>query len=196
VEDQEGPFREARDTWHAIGTSNIKPLRDELSGLVPLRSWGGDAATSFDAHLRNRFLPALEGFESLARSMGDLCDEMAEGMDEINKQWLALLLKTSISLLLLSFVPLPYRPMLSLATATLFLTNVGFLYWKMGDWFSGKAEAVATLEKQAAALAADCFDDSQALDANRNLLNPHFTMVSDIWTSEDWAHNWQYKTKT
>jgi hypothetical protein len=189
-----GPFREARDTWRSIAGDTVRPLLGELDGLVPLRGWEGEAATNFDAHMRYRFLPALERFESLATSMGDLCDTMATGMDEINKQWLALLIKTSMSLLMLNFVPLPYRPMLSLATATLFVTNVGYLYWKLKSWFADKAVEVARLEKQAAALAADCFDDAQTLDTNRALLNPRFTMVSTDWTTEDWSRNWHYTT--
>jgi hypothetical protein len=34
---------------------------------------------------------------------------------------------------------------------------------------------------------------SRALEANRNLLNPHFTMVSENWSTEDRTRNWQYK---
>jgi hypothetical protein len=188
-----GPFREARDTWRAIADSNINPLRGELERLVPIPAWEGDAVTSFNAHMRNRFLPALERLESLAKSMGDLCDEMASGMDEINKQWLALLIKTALKLLILDFTPLPYRPIVSTVILGLFLSDVIYLYWKMRNWFSGKAAAVEAMEKQAGELAADCFDDTQALEDNRNLLKPRFTMASDNWSKEDWAHNWQYK---
>lgn len=190
-----GPFRDAGAKWNVIATKNIKPMREELSRIVPLRSWDGTAAASFNAHMRDRFLPALERLETLATSMGGLCDDMATGMEEINKQWLALLLKTTISLLLLNLVPLPYRPMFSIAAISGFIANVGWLYWKMRNWFSAKASDVAEIEKEAAALAADCFDDSQALEAKRNLLNPHFTMVSDTWSTDDWLHNWQYTGK-
>jgi hypothetical protein len=190
---ESGPFREARDTWRAIAESNIKPLRDELGKLVPIPTWDGEAADSFDAHMSNRFLPALNELESLAGSMGDLCDEMAAGMDRINGQWLGLLIKTALQLVIINLVPLPYRPMFSLAAVLLFVANVSYLYAKMRGWFSGKAAAVAKLEEQTRRLAADCFDDSQALEDKRNLLNPRFTMVSENWSSDDWAKNWHYK---
>jgi hypothetical protein len=188
-----GPFREARNTWRAITDGNIKPLRDELGKVLPIQTWDGEAVASFNAHLGKRFLPALERLESLATSMGDLCDEMASGMDQINKLWLALLMKTAFKLLILDFTPLPYRPLVSNVILGMFLADVIWVYWKMRSWFSGKAAAVTAMERQARELAADCFDDRQALENNRNLLNPHFTMVSDNWTSEDWAHNWHYK---
>lgn len=187
-----GPFREARDTWRSIAENNVKPLRDELERHVPIQSWGGDAATAFNAHMRNRYLPALDELASLAGSMGDLCDEMADGMDRINRNWLILLLETAFQLAILSLVPLPYRPMFSIAVLGLFVGDVTYLYMKMRDWFSGKAAAVAKMEQRAKSLAEDCFDDSQALDASRNRLNPHFTMVSETWSREDWAYNWHY----
>jgi hypothetical protein len=191
-----GPFREARDTWRAIAESNIKPLRDELGKHLPIQTWDGDAVASFNAHMGNRYLPALERLEALATSMGDLCDEMATGMDRINKLWLALLLKTAVKLVVIEFTPLPYRPIVSSVILGMFLADVIWLYVEMRSWFSGKAAAVKTMEQQAAELAADCFDDTQALEDNRNLLKPHFTMVSDRWTSADWAHNWHYKADT
>jgi hypothetical protein len=190
---ESGPFREARDTWRAIAESNIKPLRDELEKLVPIPTWDGEAAASFDAHMSNRFLPALNELESLAGSMGDLCDEMAAGMDRINGQWLGLLIKTALQLVIINLVPLPYRPMFALAAVLLFVANVSYLYSKMSGWFDGKAAAVAKLEQQAGQLAKDCFDESQALEDKRNLLNPRFTMVSENWSSDDWAQNWHYK---
>jgi hypothetical protein len=186
------PFRKARNTWRAIAENNIKPLRGELEKLVPIKTWDGDAATSFNAHMRNRFLPAMEELESLAKSMGDLCDEMATGMDEINKEWLVLLIKTATELLMLSLVPLPSQPVLSNIVLGMFLVDVGYLCWKMRGWFSGKAAAVGKMEKQTRELAANCFDDTQALEDNRNLLRPHFTMAADNWSSEDWSHHWHY----
>ncbi|MDN3351331.1 hypothetical protein [Actinomadura sp. DC4] len=188
---ESGPFREARDTWRSI--ADIKPLLSDLDALVPLRNWEGDAASGFDAHMLYNVLPVLDRFVSVAESMGDLCDEMAKGMDEINHQWLALLIKTSIHLLALNLIPLPYRLVFSIAAATLFATNVAILYWKMRSWYSAKSEAVHSMAAEAGALAVECFDETQTLDANRNLLNPRFTMVSDEWSAGDWLDNWRYK---
>jgi hypothetical protein len=76
------------------------------------------------------------------------------------------------------------------------VADVGWLYWQMRDWFSGKAAAAAKIEQQTRRLATDCFDDSQALERSRDLLSPHFTMVSQNWSSADWDHNWHYKAGT
>jgi hypothetical protein len=187
-----GPFREVRDTWRTVA-ENIAGVRDVLEGHVPIQSWDGDAATSFNAHMRNRYLPALDELTSLAGSMGDLCDEMATGMDQINKSWLALLLETAIQLFILSLIPLPYRPLASIAVIGLFVGDATYLYMRMAEWFSEKAAAAADMEQQARKVAKDCFDDSQVLDDKRNLLNPRFTMVSAGWSSEDWNNNWHYK---
>jgi hypothetical protein len=190
---ESGPFRSARDTWRAIADSNLKPLCDELGGLVPIRTWDGDAAAGFNAHMDARFLPALNELKSLAGSMGDLCDEMATGMDHINTLWLLMVIETTLQLLIINFIPLPMRFVMSYAALALFAVNVSNLYLTMSGRFSEMAATVAKLEGQASLLAADCFGDSQALDDKRNLLKPRFTMVSENWSSDDWAENWHYK---
>jgi hypothetical protein len=190
---ESGPFRAARDTWRAIADSNLQPLCEKLGRIVPIRTWDGDAAASFNAHMDARFLPALNELKSLAGSMGDLCDEMAAGMDKINGLWLRMLIEMTFQLLLINLAPLPFRPIFSYAALVLFTFNVSYIYAKMSARFSEMAATMAKLEGQAGTLASDCFGDSQTLDDKRNLLNPRFTMVSDNWSSDDWAQNWHYK---
>ncbi len=192
-----GPFREARDTWHAITDANIQPALDRLTKLLPIQSWDGDAATAFNAHMRNHYLPALEQLRSLAKSMGDLCDQLAGAVDLINKWWVVIFLATIGALVAANLLPPPYRLILKFsALVTLFLPNVYLITQKMEKLFSAKTEAIQAVEKQATELAAECFDNAQTLEANRNLLNPHFTMVADNWSSEDWTRNWHHKPNT
>lgn len=185
-----GPFREARDTWRIIA-DNIKPTREHLEKTLPLRSWEGAAASAFNKHMTTTWLPALQELESLARSMEELCNQVAAGLDRFNKIWLENIIGAVLGLIIGYAFPPGIRFYWAVLMAGSYLGRVAGLAWDMYRWFSTTAATSRTVQSRAGVLARQCFDNSQVLEDRRNRLRPQFIMVSKDWTDKDWTANWR-----
>jgi uncharacterized protein YukE len=187
------PFAQVRDTWRVIADENVKFLRERLEGLLPIRAWDGDAAASFNQHMWEKFLPALEQLESVARSMSDLSAAIATGINDVNVLWLVLLTHIGVSLFIVRFYeftsPVAFQLVIT-ATILLYLVHIIAIIDRLNTWTDEMKERIWKIKAQADELAALCIDDTQTLDQQRNRVRPQFTMVSQDWSKQEWNTNW------
>jgi hypothetical protein len=191
-----GPFEEVRDTWPVIADKKVKPLREGLQALLPIKTWEGDAASAFNLYMNGRFVSALERLESLSQSMGDLCDEVVSGIKQVDMSWLVLLVATGLQLLLVRFVINPVvQAFLVGALVASYAGQVLSIRDRLTKWGNEMGAKIKEIKGEADDLAALCFDDAQALEKNRNRLQPQFMAGSAYWSKQEWDQNWHPKTE-
>jgi hypothetical protein len=191
-----GPFEEVRDTWRAIADRNLKPMREGLQALLPIKTWEGEAASACNLYLKGKLVSAIERLEALSRSMGDLCDEVASGIKEIDGAWLSLLIVTGVELIALRLFVDPVAQILLVAVlVSTYLAQVLQITKRLNNWSHEMKAKIKEIQREADDLAALCLDDAQVLENNRNRLQPKFMVGSNYWSKQEWDQNWHPKTE-